>query len=72
MQDERPGVLNPGERALAWSACFLTGYGLVVIAATLIADKNLVPSDMPAAGGLIAALLLAGGAWGALLARVRH
>jgi len=70
-QDHRTGLLTPGESALAWAAFFITAYGMAVIAASIFADKELVPSSMPVAGSLLGGLLAAGAAFGALVGRLR-
>ena len=69
-QDHRTGFLTPGESALAWSAFFITAYGMAVIFASLFADKELVPSSLPLTGGLLLGLLAVGGAFGAALGQV--
>jgi hypothetical protein len=71
-QDHRAGLLTPGELALAWSAFFITAYGVLVIAASIFADKELVPSELPLTGALLGALLAAGAAFGAALGKATN
>ena len=64
-------LVTTGEGGLAGAALVLTGYGFVVVGASLFADKDLVPTDVPAAGFLMLALLAVGAVLGAGFKRVR-
>jgi hypothetical protein len=68
---EQSGYMTPSEGALA-GACFLmTVYGLVVVVASLFADKELVPRESPLLGLVLVVLFGVGAALGGLMARRR-
>jgi len=57
-------LLSPGEAAGAGAAIVITLYGLVVVAASLVLDEELVPTSMGKAGALMLALLAVGAVLG--------
>ena len=63
--------LTPGDGALMGLSLALTVYGFAIVVASTFADKELVPSTLPAAGLVILALIAVGAVVGAAAIAMR-
>jgi len=63
------GRLEPGEAVGMGAAVGMTLYGFAVVAASLFADKALVPEELPLVAGFMIATAAVGALFGAALSR---